>query len=1177
LFGTAAIAAVVLGAQGCVGDRPSRNGVFNENQYIRKDFLVQPGDGNTGDPGWFMKATIVQTSTPNPLANLDMHVGAESSGPWSAGNIVRFAITQDKMQIVDMRETANTTDINNQNTRTPSVENAWPVTNVDLKYRVNLDGEKTNFYEENQELDWQVRQWVKVNFDKNDFSDIAALGPYQTMMLSKCGDESNSSATLVPNSFLVDEQNNYMQWTVSISVPLKLDDKDCWNAYGSDGTDFMRMNRSSVTLNVMYSFVRANTLTPGYVPLVVSEKDNIRHKYGIFNNTIYSRDTTSGLMAANQYVLRYDPNQPITLYLAQGYDPGQLAMEAANPPTGVWRRKGGIVDQTNAIFQKAGAKATLQVLNYNDLSAFGDGLGPARQFGDIRYSMVQWISDIDADTPFIGLAGWQPDPRTGQIISGSIRIAPGALHEYLTQRVEAYVSKVIGADPFSDPPPDPTDPSKTLPSTCTAGQTLPLLPASVQSRIYANSTLYQKMQQYLGPPADGASSAGPSDYVYNHTGDAGKTFYQAYYSLIPYTTYADPMMNQFVTPEDGYLPGMQALLTTMSQETAFQQAMADIDKGGGLHNLQISQSQQGMVDAYNAIDQVRQLWQGHRQYQALWTLPHSMMAQDTTDLISFPGTMSRASRQCVGGKWQSKADWQAGLEQSFLDHVIWHEFGHVMGLEHNFMGSIDKANWPVNPDGTYGKNSSSVMEYSQRADDTYWDNGTPGQTGWLPYDQGAIAWVYGNNLSAQSVGPKPATPAAGQQVGASGQVSATAPWNDPLGWTSATAEKQFLFCSHEHIRYTPLCRQFDLGATPSEITAADIESYEWNYNWRNYRQYFKTWDDSKYSTTVANVIGDTRRFMSMQAWDWSPSELTSKLIAVGINAPAGAANSQLFYQQLTNQFTADVDQALILIAAFHEAVIQQSSGQRPFQTQFDPYYGDVVQQGIAVDKELSFVNWLGLWPFDNYDPTQSAGYSFSSMVIGPGQSGPQQAWSTAGSMLGEKGAWDAFPEYFPTAVALFAHDTHSPVFTGLGFPAMRDWIGGHMFTREQDVLDYFRNIAAQNPQGPNGCTAFASCTYNPMTPQIGAGDIGHSNTITQGFIGPDGRRWVWVYLNDRNIWFFADQDRNSSAYFQVLTYNNDVNVNFTDGNPPTNIFTEQAKIKYMVDAYQAFGGDTGAQ
>ena len=56
-FGITALATVLAGAQGCVADRPSRNGVFDENQYVRKDFLVQP-DANGIDQGWFMKATI---------------------------------------------------------------------------------------------------------------------------------------------------------------------------------------------------------------------------------------------------------------------------------------------------------------------------------------------------------------------------------------------------------------------------------------------------------------------------------------------------------------------------------------------------------------------------------------------------------------------------------------------------------------------------------------------------------------------------------------------------------------------------------------------------------------------------------------------------------------------------------------------------------------------------------------------------------------------------------------------------------------------------------------------------------------------------------------------------------------------------------------------------------------
>jgi hypothetical protein len=78
LFGIAAVAGVV-GAQGCVADRPSRNGVFNENQYIRKDFLVQPGAGG-GDPGWFMKATVVQTSTPTRSRTSASSPGREQRG-----------------------------------------------------------------------------------------------------------------------------------------------------------------------------------------------------------------------------------------------------------------------------------------------------------------------------------------------------------------------------------------------------------------------------------------------------------------------------------------------------------------------------------------------------------------------------------------------------------------------------------------------------------------------------------------------------------------------------------------------------------------------------------------------------------------------------------------------------------------------------------------------------------------------------------------------------------------------------------------------------------------------------------------------------------------------------------------------------------------------------------------
>jgi len=96
------------GSYGCVSDRPARNGVFNENVYLRKDFLVRAGDtGADGNPvagkGWMLKATITDTSSPNMLGDLNFWPGAHS-----IGQLTRFRITQDHLELVDTRELSPT-------------------------------------------------------------------------------------------------------------------------------------------------------------------------------------------------------------------------------------------------------------------------------------------------------------------------------------------------------------------------------------------------------------------------------------------------------------------------------------------------------------------------------------------------------------------------------------------------------------------------------------------------------------------------------------------------------------------------------------------------------------------------------------------------------------------------------------------------------------------------------------------------------------------------------------------------------------------------------------------------------------------------------------------------------------------------------------------------------------
>src|SRR5262249_22590186 len=119
-------------AMGCVGDRPSRNGVFNENQYVRKTFLVRSptavdDKGNPiVDPGWSMKTTIPQVSSPNLLGGslFGIFPGAENGGAY-----VRFKITQDKLEMVNVREfSSQDPRVVLENNRVPETVNAWPIT-----------------------------------------------------------------------------------------------------------------------------------------------------------------------------------------------------------------------------------------------------------------------------------------------------------------------------------------------------------------------------------------------------------------------------------------------------------------------------------------------------------------------------------------------------------------------------------------------------------------------------------------------------------------------------------------------------------------------------------------------------------------------------------------------------------------------------------------------------------------------------------------------------------------------------------------------------------------------------------------------------------------------------------------------------------------------------------------
>ncbi len=1332
-IGTAiAGALVVLGvtAAGCVADRPARNGVFNENQYVRKDFLIQGVDTNgsgagTGDPGWLVRGTVTEVSTPNLLGNgLSIWSGLSSDI-----NLVRFRVTSDKLQMLDVLQYGNPINtvgnnfvVSPNNTGvTQNVINAWPVSNVDLKYQVNLDGETTNQYQENQELDWQVRQWVKIQFDKNDMSDFAPLGPQITQMLSNCADGGDASTTLVDGSFNIegadddDPSNDYMEFTVQVTVPLLLNNNDCLTAYGSEALAAQELVgfRNDVTVNLKYSFKRAAAAANGqngtYQPWTLAEKDPIHRKYWPIDYVAYSFDYNTNLVAANDYIVRFDPTKPIVWYFDQNF-PAVYKNYFVNPsnpadPT-------TIMGATNAILTKAhevNPTTTAQV----SFKEYNDG-GVVRNYGDIRYNFLRWTSDQFVQTSgMLGVTMNGFDPRTGENINTNIMY-----NDYPTldivQRIDAFLVTVGASQGLGT--------TWTDPGACTVGQTLPIVTDTVLSNHNASSTLYQKMQQYLnlnapipGDPASGTSSQnnhlGPQDFaaLFNET---DPDFLNAYLTLAPYEVFRDPSTNPYVTAEgQGGVRGPADMWADIQNETVFQAAAATLNTGSTPFAPAATAGGTGNFVAL--ANGMRSVTQGHVQYQydQMNQFPH--MKLDAPGTFGFEGAMERDSRMCVcnstdisilgstsgygkcaqgtPGVWETKEQWQQRIINRSWAQTLWHEFGHGMGMDHNYMGSIDQPNFTAQRDangnvlcdvGTsivagspnsgktcpnghtlYNMMTSTVMEYLAEPNNY---NFVPG---WGYYDQGHIAWLYGNtgntNGAAGGVITAPATsqcmvatdcgaanvfgtpftcqipvttspvgttPATGPGVcvpttSRSGQASPSFPYNDPYGFCVANSvdcpssgppitvagttyfERQFQLCNDADVKYSPLCRQWDVGITPSQILANDIDQYEWEYQYRNYRNWHKTWNLSGYANEVSRTITDLRRFMSVWAFDWAPGNLQNDFIRIGVFPPVGSdgqpmptGNGSLgytqsdYYAQLQQKFLTEMSKQGQMMAAFDEALINQSAGERPYATVYDKFYGDVTQQGIVLDKYYAMQGFVGLWLSDNYDQNEAGSYISSwGSFDGYDVSYQSVAETAVRAMIGPQYTNLGYPYFIPTAVALFAQDTHSPSFIGGGGRIeTKEWIGGWTFggvgteDGQQELINFFKTVALNSCAANSdtclaNCTieaGFAGCLYDVTNPDQVA-----QNPSTLAFTGPDGLNYVYAYLPTRNQYVLAREDRNIVTWTLINEYNSDV-IGVHDGSDSA--YGLEYPIEYTIDAYnmyefgsltndqQSSAGDAGA-
>ncbi len=155
-----------------------------------------------------------------------------------------------------------------------------------------------------------------------------------------------------------------------------------------------------------------------------------------------------------------------------------------------------------------------------------------------------------------------------------------------------------------------------------------------------------------------------------------------------------------------------------------------------------------------------------------------------------------------------------------LQSTLVHEFGHNLGMTHNFMGSADDANFRRDPSGVPTFRSTSVMDYPDRDEDRGFEPGT--------YDVAAIRYAYYQAVELKD-------------HGANGKVSIVSVAPEQKNDTRSIEEKlspevkaqlkSYLYCWDMDIEenQVPLldvrCRRWDRGSNPVQMAYSLIDQF----------------------------------------------------------------------------------------------------------------------------------------------------------------------------------------------------------------------------------------------------------------------------------------------------------------------------------------------------------------
>lgn len=254
-----------------------------------------------------------------------------------------------------------------------------------------------------------------------------------------------------------------------------------------------------------------------------------------------------------------------------------------------------------------------------------------------------------------------------------------------------------------------------------------------------------------------------------------------------------------------------------------------------------------------------------------------------------------------------------------------HEFGHNLGLQHNFYGSVDANNFSepkvyTDSKGVQrkaGQNSSSVMEYLFGIDEVY------AHMNWESYDEAALVYAY-------SSGEKDLSTREGRSH------------------LEDQNPKTFMFCTHRHMYNNAMCNMYDRGTSPSEIVISMARYYELLASSIYNRDGRELWSSG---STLARVLRKLDKFIALEQDGFSSADMARAL-----------SNRSYSNDDIVRASTAiknDLRQAIKLIIATYGSIIITKDSDRPFADEYDEQFGNQESRGIFDDKIISVLKLFG--------------------------------------------------------------------------------------------------------------------------------------------------------------------------------------------------------------------------